>query len=228
MIYPVLSDNSFIAYLQDLFALHPGLKQRLEKLIPGSFVDLKEGKAFMKTMRKVLICNHLFLNNELSGDERDLVWSLVESGNFKGAERFLKDDDPGVISNVVRNLSKYKNILTTGYGSSQYEGPVKEASEAAGKTKPAEFFDEVDDIRKRWPLLEAGIREAFNVANAHFAARIAAELQKIPHKLIFDQTRSCKDALERELGISLNNERERSRFQLLADLENEHPVDNGR
>ena len=179
-------------------------------------------------MRKVLICDHLFCNNELSNNERGLVWSLVESGNFKDAERFLKDDDAGVISNVVRGLSKCKSILTAGYGSSQYEGPVKEALEAARKTKPTEFFDYVIDIQKRWPMLEVGIREAFNVAGAHFAARIAAELERVPHKLIFYQSQSCRDALERELGVSLSNEQARSRSRLFADLENAHPVDNGR
>ncbi|KAL5492779.1 hypothetical protein ACEPAI_4226 [Sanghuangporus weigelae] len=197
------------AFLKNLFALHPTLRQKIDELAPiVDFTTMKsEGRAFTKAMRKIVICDHLFSHNELSENEQKIVWSLVESGvesgDLKDAERYLKDDNALVFSSIVRG----------------HDGPVKEALEAARNTKSSEFFDKVDDILQRWPLLETGVLEAFNVAHAHFANRIASALRTIPHRLIHEQINLCKDALERELGKSLHQEQECSRSQLLADIE---------
>ncbi|KAL5513533.1 hypothetical protein ACEPAH_3932 [Sanghuangporus vaninii] len=223
------------AVLKNLFVLYPDLQQKFDELAPpGNFTTIKsEGRTFTKAMRKVVICDHLFSHNELSVNEQKIVWSLVESGvesgDLKGAERYLKDEDAGVFSSIVHGVSKFgRSIWTASAFPTQHNGPVKEALEASRNTKSFEFFDKADGILQRWPLLETGIREVFNVANAHFADNIANALKVIPHRLIYEQIKRCKDALERELGRSLHQEQERSRSRLLADIEHMRSTEGSR
>ncbi|KAH8114613.1 hypothetical protein DFH11DRAFT_1764484 [Phellopilus nigrolimitatus] len=213
-------------YLRDLFVLHPFLEHKLVEIAPDEkFTGLRtEGRTFSMAMRKVFICDHIFRNNALSRSEREELWELVDTsidiGSMRNAEKFLKDDDTGTATGILRAMAMLGRHLGNSASGMPTEsgGPVKEALAATRGLKAVIFFDSVDDILEDWPELKEGINVALNVAHGHFAKTLKEALQLSPHKLIHEQTEYCKSLLERETTARLKDLRNISRTQLYDDL----------
>lgn len=182
-----------------------------------------------KAVKKVLICDHLFSHHELKDADRLDIWKLVnegiESDNMKNAAGLFEG---AATSRNEKFTTKLVDGIRLYFGSNKAktpDGPVKDAEDAVRPLKSVDFFNRIDEIMERWPILAEGVTAAIQIAQDFFAKNIKDALRVLPHRLALQHINFSKGRLEKEITLKMDQMRAESLKQLFIELEGAYSLE---